>query len=229
MLEARLDAMAFELAKLEGREVEVDAPYNRYFTCHYSREKKGAGTFLSAEEKRDVIKQELELCGYFCIISSEKMTAQEAYGLYRGRDASEKLCRADKSFLGARSQRVYSNDAVQAKTFIEFVALIVRNRFYNLLKEQMCRLGTRRNTMTVPGAIRELEKIEMTRRNGAQYTLDYALTKTQKMLLQSFGLSADDTVNRTVEIARTLAEAKNETVKEQGEEDDAQTQVHELY
>ena len=83
--------------------------------------------------------------------------------------------------------------------------------------------------MTVPGAIRELEKIEMTRRNGAQYTLDYALTKTQKMLLQSFGLSADDTVNRTVEIARTLAEAKNETVKEQGEEDDAQTQVHELY
>ena len=157
------------------------------------------------------------------------MTAQEAYGLYRGRDVSEKLFRADKSFLGARSQRVYSNDAVQAKTFIEFVALIVRNRFYNLLKEQMCRLGTRRNTMTVPGAIRELEKIEMTRRNGAQYTLDYALTKTQKMLLQSFGLSADDTVNRTVEIARTLAEAKNETVKEQGEEDDAQTQVHELY
>ena len=229
MLEARLDAMAFELSKLEGREVEVDAPFNRYFTCHYSGEKKGARKFLFAEEKRDVIKQELELCGYFCIISSEKMTAQEAYGLYRGRDVSEKLFRADKSFLGARSQRVYSNDAVQAKTFIEFVALIVRNRFYNLLKEQMCRLGTRRNTMTVPGAIRELEKIEMTRRNGAQYTLDYALTRTQKMLLQSFGLSADDTVNRTVEIARTLAEAKNETVKEQGEEDDAQTQVHELY
>ena len=49
------------------------------------------------------------------------------------------------------------------------------------------------------------------------------------MLLQSFGLSADDTVDRTVEIARTLAEAKNETVKEQGEEDDAQTEVDELY
>ena len=114
---------------------------------------------MFAEEKRDVTKQELELCGYFCIISSETMTAQEAYSLYRGRDASEKLFRSDKSFLGARSQRVYSNEAVQAKIFIEFVALIIRNRFYNLLKEQMCRLVTRRNTMTVPGAIRELEKI----------------------------------------------------------------------
>ena len=131
MLEVRLDAMAFELSKLEGREVEIDAPFNRYFICHYSGEKKGARKFLFAEEKRDVTKQELELCGYFCIISSEKMTAQEAYSLYRGRDASEKLFRADKSFLGARSQRVYSNDAAQAKTFIEFVALIVRNRFYN--------------------------------------------------------------------------------------------------
>ena len=49
------------------------------------------------------------------------------------------------------------------------------------------------------------------------------------MLLQSFGLSADDMVNRTVEIARTLAEAKNETVKEEGEEDDALTQVDGLY
>ena len=228
-LEARLDAMASELNKLEGREVEIDAPFSRYFTCHYSGETKGSRKFLFAEEKRDVTKQELELCGYFCIISSETMTAQEAYSLYRGRDASEKLFRSDKSFLGARSQRVYSNEAVQAKIFIEFVALIIRNRFYNLLKEQMCRLVTRRNTMTVPGAVRELEKIEMTRRNGAQYMLDYALTKTQKMLLQSFGLNADDTVSRAMEIARILTESKNEIVNEQGQEDDAQTEVDELY
>ena len=156
------------------------------------------------------------------------MTAQEAYRLYRGRDASEKLFRSDKSFLGARAQRVYSNDAVQAKTFIEFVALIVRNRFYTLLKEQMYRLKTRQNTMTVPGAVRELEKIEMTRRNEAHYMLDYALTKTQKMILQSFGLSEDDAVGRTVEIALALKEAKNEIREEQGDQDNAQTEIGEI-
>ena len=108
-------------------------------------------------------------------------------------------------------------------------SLIVRNRFYNLLKAQMQRLQTRQNTMTVPGAIRELEKIEMTKRNGAQYILDYALTKTQKMILQSFGMSAEDAVSRVAEIARKLAENQNEITEEQREEDDAQTEVDELY
>lgn len=58
----------------------------------------------------------------------------------------------------------------------------MRNRFYNLLKEQMLRLKTTRNTMTVPGAIRELEKVEMTRRSGSSYLVDYALTRNQKMI-----------------------------------------------
>lgn len=42
-------------------------------------------------------------------------------------------------------------------------------------------------------------------------------------------LNADDTVSRAMEIARKLAESKNEIVNEQGEEDDAQTEVDELY
>ena len=43
----------------------------------------------------------------------------------------------------------------------------------------MERLKTRRNTLTVPGAIRELDKMEMTRLNGGHYLLDHALTKNQ--------------------------------------------------
>ena len=77
-------------------------------------------------------------------------------------------------------------------SFIEFVALIVRNRIYNLLKEQMIRMETKQKYMTVPAAIRELEKIEMVRRNGRNYKLDHAVTRTQKLILNSFGL--DETV-----------------------------------
>ena len=82
------------------------------------------------------------------------MTAAEAYHLYRGRDVSEKIlsCRQDFPWL-ALSQRVHSSSSMHAKIpkerdFIEFVALIVRNRFYNLLKGQILRLKTRRNTMS---------------------------------------------------------------------------------
>lgn len=77
-------------------------------------------------------------------------------------------------------------------SFIEFVALIVRNRIYNLLKEQMIRMERKQKYMTVPAAIRELEKIEMVRRNGRNYKLDHAVTRTQKLILNSFGLDETD-------------------------------------
>ena len=147
------------------------------------------------------------------------MTAAEAYHLYRGRDVSEKIFRADKTFLGSRSQRAHSSSSMHAKIFIEFVALIVRNRFYNLLKEQMLRLKTRRNTMTVPGAIRELEKIEMTRRFDSQYLLDFALTKIQKMIFQSFGLSAEAVTAGARSIAAKLAQTKDEKVLDEDAEE----------
>ena len=156
-----------------------------------------------------------------------KMTAQEAYRLYRGRDVSEKLFRADKTFLGSSAQRIHSNEALHAKIFVEFVALIIRNRFFNLLKEQMERLKTRRNTMTVPGAIRELDKMEMTRRNGGRYLLDHALTKTQKTIFQSFGLSAENVFEKAQTLTEKLAAAKDEKVveKDNGEDEDAEAEV----
>ena len=68
------------------------------------------------------------------------MTAEQALIQYKGRDISEKLFSADKSFLGGQSMRVQSSEAVSTKIFIEFIALIVRNRIYNLLKETMQKL-----------------------------------------------------------------------------------------
>ena len=40
--------------------------------------------------------------------------------------------------------RAHTQKAVSAKIFIEFIALIVRNRIYNLLKETMLRLERKR-------------------------------------------------------------------------------------
>lgn len=92
------------------------------------------------------------------------MTAQEALIHYKGRDVSEKLFSAYKSFICSKSMRVQTVESLSAKIFIEFIALIVRNRIYNLLKETFLRMETCQNYMTVPAAIRELEKIEMVTR-----------------------------------------------------------------
>ena len=133
------------------------------------------------------------------------MTASAALIQYKGRDISEKLFRSDKTFLGSHSMRTHSSEALSAKIFVEFVALIVRNRIYNLLKETMLRLQTRTAYMTVPKAIRELEKIEMVRRNNGHYRLDHAVTKKQKIILSSFGISEQDLFDSAAEISRLLA------------------------
>ena len=113
------------------------------------------------------------------------MTAAQALELYKSRDASEKLFRGDKSYLGNKSFRVHTSESVQAKIFIEFVALIIRSRFYTCLKEQMQKSG-KKNYMTVPAAIREVEKIELIRQSDRGYRMDYAVMATQKEILKDY-------------------------------------------
>ena len=80
---------------------------------------------MTALEKTEAVEKELERCGYFCIVTSDNMSAQDAYLLYYGRDASEKLFRADKTFLGSKTARVHSARSVKAKMLVEFIALII--------------------------------------------------------------------------------------------------------
>ena len=60
--------------------------------------------------------------------------------IYKSRDDSEKTFRADKSYLGAHCERVYSEESYDTKIFIGFVATIIRNRIYTLLKDEMDRM-----------------------------------------------------------------------------------------
>jgi len=175
---------------------------------------------ISVQEKQDVIERELCLCGYFCIITSEKMTASEALIQYKGRDISEKLFQTDKTFLGSNSMRVHSSEAMSAKIFVEFIALIVRNRIYNLLKETMLRLEVTDKYFTVPKAIRELEKIEMVRRNNGSYRLDHAVTKKQKTILSCFGMDNEDITKTAAWISDLLK--KNQSLLSEADENEGE-------
>ena len=52
--------------------------------------------------------------------------------------------------------------------------------------------------MTVPAAIRELEKIEMIRWSNGHYRLDHAVTKKQKVILSSLGMGAESIHDRQI-------------------------------
>lgn len=189
-IEAKIDRMAECLHKHEGTKYEIKGSgFAKYFDLIYYNKGKKDEKFMYGRELCDVINEEIRLCGYFVIITSEKMTAAQALELYKSRDASEKLFRGDKSYLGNKSFRVHTSESVHAKIFIEFVALIIRSRFYTCLKEQMQKNG-KKNYMTVPAAIRELEKIELIRQSDRGYGMDYAVTATQKEILKAFNMTA---------------------------------------
>lgn len=203
-LEEKIDRMAAFLKAQEGKsEYECPSVFSHYFEPFYHTQG-DEKTFMFAREKQDVIDDEIKLCGYFIIITSEKMSAAEAIDLYKSRDGTEKLFRGDKSYLGNRSLRVHSGESVGSKIFIEFVALIIRNRFYWYLKEEMGRLGKKENFMTVPAALRELEKIEMIRQADGNYRLDHAVTATQKKVLNAFGMTARTIRNQAIGINEKL-------------------------
>jgi len=200
-LENRIDEMTKFMKRHSNEMREFGAGFERYFELYYDEEHK---TFLFPVEKARVIENEIELCGYFCIITSEKMTAKEAIDLCKSRDASEKLFREEKSYLGNRSLRVYSDESASAKIFIEFIALIIRSKIFTNLKEEMKSLDKRPNFMTVPAAIKELEKIEMVRQLDNVYRLDHAVTAAQKILLKAFGIDVSHVKYKANEISDTL-------------------------
>ena len=116
-----------------------------------------------------------------------------------------KAVSGDKSYLGNKSLRVQSDEAEAGKIFTEFIALIVRCRMYTLLKDELEKLETKPNYMTVPAAIRELEKIEMIRGLDGRYRMDHAVTATQKTILSAFRMDARSVKNRSNELSELLA------------------------
>ena len=221
-LENELEQMQRLFDSSRGKKIAPGELQSKFFDFLYDKD----DCLVLVKEKTDVVENELERCGYFTIVTSEKMTAQEAYQLYFGRDGSEKLFRADKSFLGAKSTRVHSAFSVQTKMVIEFIALIIRQRMYCLLKDEMLKLNVRKNYMTVPAAIKELEKIELVRINQGRYQLDHAVTKNQEEILRSFGLTKNHVISRAAEISDVIATSQTDNLGDElddEEEDDEMT------
>ena len=195
------------LACYQDSDHEFGPVFHKYFHMHYNKE---TGHFVYGEPNLPVIRDELDLCGYFAIITSEKMSAKEAIGLYKNRDVSEKVFRADKSYLRNNCLRVASEEATSNKIFVGFIALIIRSKMYTALKAKAKELIKKPNYLTVPAAIRELEKIEMTRQLDQIYRLDHAVTKTQKVILSAFDIDAAQVKYKAIqseELLKAVAES----------------------
>lgn len=62
----------------------------------------------------------------------------------------------------------------------------------------------RPNYMTVPAAMKELEKIVMIRQLDGVYRLDHAVTAHQKTILEAVGLNDASVKNTAFEISKVI-------------------------
>ena len=216
-VERKIDRIVEFLEKNRGKKIPPSPNIEKYFNLEIYNKGKEDEHLLTWRERTDVIDREIALCGYFVLITSENMTAEDAINLYRSRDVSEKLFRGDKSYMGARVERVYSDESLETKLFIEFIALIIRNKIYTSLKDEVKESGQKENYMTVLAALKELEKIEMIKSSDNTYRIDHAVSATQKAILKAFGMNAADIKT----LGRALGEdLKNVTVKANAERED---------
>jgi len=68
----------------------------------------------------------------------------------------------------------------------------------------MAKNDSKANYMTVPAAIKELEKIEMVKMLDKKYRMDHAVTAVQKAILKAFRIDAGYIKNKTNEISTAL-------------------------
>ena len=141
---------------------------------------------ISYKRNENVIQKKADRLGFFVIVTSKKMSAQEALDIYRNRDSAEKIFRMLKSGLEYDTFRIHSQSSLEGKTHVVFIAGIVRNHIYQKLKEIK---GSDKKNYTVPAVINELEKIVTVQNGNGIYVRRYGLTKRQRKILEVFGVS----------------------------------------
>jgi transposase len=123
----RLMELRDELLSDQPRK-EHEALYSKYFTLTRTP-KRG----IKVQVNEEAVAKSKRYYGFFALISNEKMHAKEALQIYRNKDVVEKAFGNLKERLNLRRLLVSSEQALEGKLFVAFIALI----FLSYIKKQM--------------------------------------------------------------------------------------------
>jgi transposase len=150
----------------------------RYLIVRKSEKAEGGHTINVRE---DVIAKSLETAGWFVLISNHINNPQEAYDVYRMKDVVEKSFWKYKNSLGLERLRIHSNERMQNKTFVAFVALILASYVHKTMKDRQLY-----KSMTFDKLFLILAKLKSATINGQKFLRP--LTKQQKNLFDIFDM-----------------------------------------
>ena len=163
-------------AMLKQEDPKKIREFNKYLNLQKSEE-----VISGVKIRYDVLENELKTAGWLVCVSNHVETAKEAIQLYRAKDVVEKGFMHLKNCLDLARLRVHSDNAMQNKIFIGFIALIFTAHIHKVMLEHNLY-----RSMTMKKLIKVLEGLRVQYIKGNRIL--FPLTKTQKTIYDAFGL-----------------------------------------
>ncbi|GHU52060.1 IS4 family transposase [Spirochaetia bacterium] len=165
--------------KCYAQENPDNKKYSGEFDKYLCIEKSEMGNKISI--KQETIEKQLEHSGWLVIVSNYELSAKQAINLYRSKDVVEKGFYKLKNCLDLERLRVHSDNSMQNKVFIGFIALILTAYIHKVMDEfDLYR------SMTMKSMLKILEKLRVQYINGKRIL--YPLTLEQKTIFLAFGI-----------------------------------------
>jgi len=168
-----------EAAENDPQDGKLQDQFRRYLIIRKSSTEPRGYTITVRE---DVIAEELSYAGWLVLVGNHIDNAAEAIRIYRDKDVVEKGFLRLKHSLGLDRLRVHSQEAMESKVFIGFLALILSSHVHRVMSDT----DLYRN-MTIKDLIRTMEKLRTQIVDGRRIL--FPLTKRQKQIYAVFGIS----------------------------------------
>ena len=156
---------------------EHEKLYRKYFETK-TTPKRGTKTTVKEEE----VAKTKRYFGFFALVSNETMDAITALELYRNKDLVEKAFGNLKERLNMRRTLVSSEQSLEGKLFVEFIALI----YLSYIKKQMQDTNLFKD-YTLSTALDKLDVIECFESPGQKLRVGELLEK-QKDIYTALGV-----------------------------------------
>ena len=129
----------------------------------------------------DVLEGELTTSGWLVCVSNHIDSAEKAIALYRTKDVVEKGFARLKNCLDLARLRVHSDNAMQNKIFIGFIALILTAHIHKVMMENEFY-----KTMSMKKMMKSLESLRVQYIKGNR--IAFPVSKLQKTILEAFDI-----------------------------------------
>lgn len=166
--------------ELESEKINPEhaKPYEKYFVTT-STPKRG----VKIKAKQEAINEAKKNYGFFALISNEIKDAGKALDIYRNKDLIEKAFGNLKERLNCRRLAVSSEQSLDGKLFVEFVALIYLSYIKKVMQDKDLF-----SNFTMQELLDQLDVIECFERPECELRIG-EMTEKQKQLYQDFGFS----------------------------------------